>query len=101
MGQEEANHRLELLDACHADFKCLSDPTRRQILIALVEKDSLNVGQITERTHLSQPAISHHLKELRLADLVEMRSVGNENFYHANLDPFMDKLKKLLQEWET
>ena len=50
-------------------FAALSDPTRRSILIALSE-GGLNVNDLVERHHLSQPAISKHIKVLEHAGLV-------------------------------
>ncbi|NLT17288.1 MAG: winged helix-turn-helix transcriptional regulator [Clostridiales bacterium] len=99
MGSDRFNLMLELFRACHWEFKCLSENTRRQILITLLEEGPLNVSQITQRTYLSQPAISHHLKELRLASLVHMRPVGSENYYEATLDPFLEKLSSIVQQF--
>lgn len=56
-------------------FAALSDPTRRSILIALSE-GGLNVNDLVERHHLSQPAISKHIKVLEHAGLVRRAQVG-------------------------
>ncbi|MFR5265160.1 ArsR/SmtB family transcription factor [Clostridium sp.] len=44
-------------------FVALGDETRQHIIIALLESDvhGIRVGEITKRTHLSRPAVSHHL----------------------------------------
>ncbi|MFE8000616.1 ArsR/SmtB family transcription factor, partial [Bacillus cereus] len=43
----------------------IGDETRQAILLVLMETEcqtGLRVGEITKQTHLSRPAVSHHLK---------------------------------------
>ncbi|MCB0482406.1 MAG: winged helix-turn-helix transcriptional regulator [Flavobacteriales bacterium] len=63
-------------------FKALNDPTRREILEMLKEKD-LSAGEIAEQFDISKPSISHHLDLLRQADLVH--SYRNGQFIHYSL----------------
>ena len=69
-------------------FTALGDANRQIILAALLENPArfMRVGQITERTHLSRPAVSHHLRTLRNAGLVAMRREGTMNFYYADIE---------------
>ncbi len=41
----------------------------------------MSVGQIAEWMEMSQPAISHHLRTLRILKLVRIRKVGRTVFY--------------------
>ena len=50
-------------------FKALNDPTRREILQMLQEKD-MTAGEIAENFNISFPSISHHLDLLKQAKLV-------------------------------
>ena len=50
-------------------FKAISDPTRREILKLLNEKD-LSAGEIAEHFDISKPALTKHLNILREAELV-------------------------------
>ncbi|MDP5168869.1 MAG: autorepressor SdpR family transcription factor, partial [Bacteroidia bacterium] len=50
-------------------FKALNDPTRRQILEMLRNGD-LTAGEIADAFEMSKPSISHHLDQLKQADLV-------------------------------
>ena len=50
-------------------FKAVNDPTRRQILGLLQEKD-MTAGEIAEQLDISFPSISHHLDLLKQAKLV-------------------------------
>lgn len=56
-------------------FKALNDPTRRQILDLLKEKD-LTAGEIAEVFDISKPSISHHLDALKQAGLVSTERQG-------------------------
>ena len=69
------------LDALAGQFKALSDPTRLSIVNSLANREE---GCVCEFQHLglSQPTISHHLKILREAGLVEVaRKRGTWTFY--------------------
>ncbi|PEO24060.1 ArsR/SmtB family transcription factor, partial [Bacillus wiedmannii] len=51
----------------------IGDETRQAILLVLMETEcqtGLRVGEITKQTHLSRPAVSHHLRILREADII-------------------------------
>ena len=61
----------------------LSDPTRQQIVAAL-SKERLNVGELTKRFALSQPAISHHLRVLANAGLLVQEREGRERLYRLD-----------------
>lgn len=64
-------------------FKALDDPTRREILEMLREKD-LTAGEIAEAFNISKPSISYHLDLLRQADLVSSRKKGQFVYYSLN-----------------
>ncbi|MEG6523627.1 ArsR/SmtB family transcription factor [Desulfotomaculum sp. 1211_IL3151] len=40
----------------------------------------MRVGEIKAKTHLSRPAVSHHLKILKDIGIVKMREEGTKNF---------------------
>lgn len=66
-------------------LQAVADPTRRAIL-ALVAERALPVHAIVGAFHLTQPAISQHLRVLRDAGLVRDRRVGRERHYSADPD---------------
>lgn len=84
---------------CQKAILALGDETRQSIIITLLqsEKVGLRVGEITEKTHLSRPAVSHHLKILKDAKIVAMRRKGTMNFYYMNADETAWKLQYSLQ----
>lgn len=59
-------------------FKVLADPERLKLLSRLAEQGCapLTVNDLTEASGLSQPTVSHHLKRLTDAGLLEKRRNG-------------------------
>lgn len=64
-------------------FQALSDPTRREILKMLREKD-LTAGEIAEGFNITRPSISHHLNVLKNANLVLDERKGQFIYYSLN-----------------
>src|ERR687885_758234 len=73
--------RAEAAEALAARFKALSDPARVAIVNRLARADEVCVCDLTETFELSQPTISHHLKLLRDAGLVEASRRGTWSYY--------------------
>ena len=61
-------------------FKVISDPTRITILYTLKE-GPLNVNRIVDKVGLTQSAVSHQLRTLKQANLVDFEKRGKEVFY--------------------
>jgi DNA-binding transcriptional ArsR family regulator len=68
----------------HSAFAALSDPTRRQIFETLRTGDR-SVGEIAHGLPVSRPAVSQHLKVLKVAELVTDRAEGTRRVYR--IDP--------------
>jgi ArsR family transcriptional regulator len=68
-------------DQIAAQFKALADPTRVAIVNQLSAADEVCVCNLTATFDLSQPTISHHLKILREAGLVESSRRGTWAYY--------------------
>lgn len=77
-------------------FKALNDPTRREILEMLREKD-LTAGEIADRFNIAKPSISHHLDLLKQAGLVLCEKQGQFMVYSINLTVFDEIIKWLVQ----
>ncbi len=77
-------------------FKALNDPTRREILELLREKD-LTAGEIVDKFHISGPSISHHLDLLKQAKLVTAEKDGQFIHYSLNTTVVDELMKWLLQ----
>ena len=69
-------------------FKALSDPTRVAIVNRLASADEVCVCDLVEAFELSQPTISHHLRLLREAGLVEAERRGTWAYYRLVPEAF-------------
>jgi ArsR family transcriptional regulator len=67
-------------------FKALADPTRVAIVNRLTTADAVCVCDLTAAFELSQPTISHHLRILREAGLVEAERRGTWAYYRLAPD---------------
>ncbi len=72
--------------ALQSSFVALGDQTRQQIFLALLEYEAvgMRVPELTKRTHLSRPAVSHHLRILKDAGLVNVHRQGTMNYYYVD-----------------
>jgi len=68
-------------EALAARFKALSDPTRVAIVNRLAAAECVCVCDFVSALDLAQPTISHHLKVLREAGLVESSRRGTWAYY--------------------
>jgi ArsR family transcriptional regulator, arsenate/arsenite/antimonite-responsive transcriptional repressor len=68
-------------DQLASQFKALADPTRVAIVNHLSAADEVCVCNLVDAFDLSQPTISHHLKILRQAGLVESARRGTWAYY--------------------
>jgi ArsR family transcriptional regulator len=76
----------EEAEATAALFRALGDPARVRILNALATTDGpVCVCELVDPLGLSQPTVSHHLKKLTDAGLLERERRGRWAYY--SLDP--------------
>lgn len=74
--------------------KALSDPNRLRIVRHL-GRGERSVNQIAEALDLSQPLVSHHLKELKRAFLVRVERRGPFIFYTLASEEVLSILRTL------
>jgi len=80
LSEDEAVNQARLL-------KALADPTRLRILSLLSRHEGeVCVFEIVESFTLEQPTISHHLRILRDAGLVDCRKKGLWAYYYVRRD---------------
>ena len=73
-------------------FKALADPTRRQILKLLQEKDR-TAGEIAAYFNMTKPSISHHLNVLKNSGLVLDERHGQNIVYSLNMTVVQDIIR--------
>ena len=77
-------------------FVALGDEHRQRILLTFEKGERLTVGQIAAVSTLSRPAVSHHLKILRAADILEAEKIGKEVYLRINQDLLEETLANVL-----
>lgn len=76
-------------------FGALANPTRRDILDALLDGER-TAGELAARFDMARPSVSEHLRALREAGLVEERPDGRLRHYRVTGEPMVD-----LVDWLT
>jgi len=90
-----------MLNSCKRFYqfgKSIGNPTRFRILELLRQKP-MPVNSIVRRLHLSQPAVSQHLRLLRENNIVEDVKRGQEVYYSVNYDHLGRILRELLDDF--
>lgn len=93
LGAEDAEHLAGLL-------KALADPVRLRLFVRLATStDEVCVCDFPD-VGVSQPTVSHHLKKLREAGLVESERRGTWVYYRA-VDGALDRLGAFIAEMSS
>ncbi len=89
-------------EGCQKILLALGDENRQHLILEMMQMENcggVRVGEITERTNLSRPAVSHHLQILKDAGILKMRREGTKNYYYfdANAEA-MNRLIQMLED---
>src|SRR5262245_26071306 len=76
-------------------LKALADGNRFRMVQEIAGAGELSCGQLGDRFHLSQPTVSHHLKVLVDAGILEVRRDGQHHFISVN-QALIDDIAALL-----
>jgi DNA-binding transcriptional ArsR family regulator len=82
-------------------YRAIAEPTRRQILDELVQRDDLTLFEICTRLAMrhgntsTRQAITQHLAVLEEAGLVLSRKEGRTRVHHLDTEP----LRAILERW--
>ena len=97
-------YRLHMRSTPDVLFKALADPTRRAVFERLCRDGEQTVRALTDRSGVSQPAVSKHLGILKLAGLVRDRHQGRQTHYSAQLGalaPLIDWTSQMAGFWQN
>ena len=87
---------------CRQVLIALGDENRQHLILEMMKMENCSgarVGDIMERTHLSRPAVSHHLRILKEAGILKVRKEATKNYYYFDPDTkSLDKLIHVLQK---
>jgi len=78
--------------------KALADKNRYNILKLIVQNKEICCMEILKKFHLSQPAVSHHLKILLESNLVSVRREGQYSYFSFNKKALDDYLRFFSRE---
>ena len=92
--EDETELRDSLVDVAGLSelFRALADETRTRILYLLSERE-LCVCDLAHLLELSLPAVSHHLRLLRMMRLVRPRRDGKQVFYTLDDDHVLSLIR--------
>jgi len=77
------------VDQLSVVFHALADPTRRAILLHLIQWDA-TVAELAAPFSVSQPAISQHLKVLQQAGLISRTRRATARLSHLEAEPLRE-----------
>ena len=78
-------------------FTALGDEHRQRILLTFEPGERLNVGQIVAVSTLSRSAVSHHLRILRDAHVLESVKEGKEVYFWISKDFLIEALEIVVE----
>lgn len=93
----------EQFNQCSPLLLALGDTVRQDILMILSERldTGMNVTDITARTNLSRPAVSHHLKILKNAGFLDSKKERTQVYYFITMREPFAKLKDLIMQLDS
>jgi len=77
-------------------FVALGDEQRQRILLTFEPGERLNVTQIVSASTLSRTAVSHHLKVLRQAGVLQSEKIGKEVYFWIDKKNVAETLQRVL-----
>ncbi len=92
-----------VMQTLDSTFAALADPTRREILMRLATGES-TVMELAKPFHMSQPAISRHLRVLEKAGLISTTIRAQERPRRLETAPLkvaIEWMEKYRQLWES
>jgi len=95
---EEINTLAKEFECCQKILLALGDESRQHLILEMLRMKhcgGARVGEITEKTNLSRPAVSHHIRILKDAGILKMRKEGTMHYYYFDADT--EAINQLLQ----
>lgn len=95
---KELGQILNKFKTCAPIFIALGDEARQKLIMDIADagNEGINVTHLSEKSHLSRPAISHHLKVLKDSGLIIPFKVGTQIFYKLMLKENLKEVEELI-----
>lgn len=99
---EKLEKAEEEFKVCSPLFLALGDENRQKLCMDLAGAipEGINVAELAEKNILSRPAVSHHLKVLKDAGVIEPVKKGTQIFYRLRLKSAFFQVKALINTIE-
>jgi ArsR family transcriptional regulator, arsenate/arsenite/antimonite-responsive transcriptional repressor len=75
--------------------RALADPRRMEILERIANSNEVACAALASESDVSQPTISHHLKELSIAGLIKPRREAKYCYYRLERKVWADYLAEM------
>ena len=100
---EEIHPILQKFHHCAPFFIALGDEARQKLILDIADagKGGSNVTDLSAKSSLSRPAISHHLKVLKDSGLIVPDKRGTQIFYKLNLKENFREIEELLSSMQN
>lgn len=86
---------------CRKILLALGDENRQHLILEMMRAGDcrgVRVGVLTEKSNLSRPAVSHHIRILKDAGIVKVRREGTKNYYYFDGDArAINELRQMLE----
>lgn len=76
-------------------YKALADPTRREIL-RLLRQRNMTAGELAEHFPVSKPTLSRHFSVLQAANLIQGDRDGNRIIYRLNVSVLEETIMAMM-----
>ena len=83
-----------------AVFRALADPSRRQLLDRLHERNGQTLGELCRELDMTRQAVTKHLAILEEANLVATRRRGREKLHFINPVPINEIAERWIGKFE-
>lgn len=82
---EQVSALAESFASCTEVLTAIGNETRQHLILEMLrygDCSGVRVCEITKRTNLSRPVVSHHLQIMKAAGIVKVRKEGTKNYYY-------------------
>ncbi len=102
LDSKDIQHIKQLFNDCSPLFIALGDEVRQKLLLDIAEgettsENGINVTDLSLKSKLSRPAISHHLKVLKDYGVIVPHKVGTQIFYKISVYDHLQDVTDLVE----
>ena len=81
-------------------FKALADPSRRQLIDRLFERNGQTLTELCEGLDMARQSVTQHLGLLEAANLISVQRQGREKLHYFNPVPIHEIQERWIRKFE-